>query len=143
VLIDNRAMVPAQHFIGYLQVLAVCLKSSQSFPFTCGWKRRANSALEKFPENTQMSVTEEVFTSYFHMLFKQYPIMFDIFTARVLKDYVFSPMTLLGKDIERRFEGKKCENELDLNNRTKCCSNMTLHRREICSSESLYVSVSL
>jgi hypothetical protein len=106
VLIDNRAMVPAQYLIGYLLVLAVCLKAPQSFPFTCGWKRRADSALEKFPENTQMSVTEEVFTSYFHILFKLSLIIFDIFTARVLKDYVFSPMTLLGKDIERRFYSK-------------------------------------
>jgi hypothetical protein len=53
-----------------------------------------------------MSIAEENFKPNFHTLFKQDLIMFDIFTCRFLKHYVFFPMTSLGKVIEKSFEGK-------------------------------------
>jgi hypothetical protein len=61
------------------------------------WKRRAVIGSEKVPENSQMPIKEEIFKSYFAILFRQDPIVFDLFTARFLNGNMVFPMTLLGR----------------------------------------------
>jgi hypothetical protein len=53
--------------------------------------------LKKVPEISQMPIKQEIFKSYFPILFRKDPIVFGLFTARFLNDNMFFPMTLLGR----------------------------------------------
>jgi hypothetical protein len=89
-------MAPAQHLMGHLLLLAVCPKAPHSLNFNCAWKRTAIRS-EKVPENSQVPIKEEIFKSYFPILFRQGPIVFGLLTARFLNDNMLFPLTLLGR----------------------------------------------
>jgi hypothetical protein len=90
-------MAPAQHLMGHLLLLAVCPKAPHRLHFTCAWKRRTAIGSEKVPENSQMPIKEEIFKSYFPILFRQDQIVFGLLTARFLNDNMFFPTSSLGK----------------------------------------------
>jgi hypothetical protein len=89
-------MAPAQHLMGHLLLLAVCTMAPHSLHFTCVWKRSTAIGSENVPENSQIPIKEEIFKSYFPILFRKDPIVFGPFTARFLNDNMVFTMTLLG-----------------------------------------------
>jgi hypothetical protein len=75
----------------------MCPKAPHSLHFICAWKSRNALGSEKVPENSQMPIKEEIFKSYFLILFRQDQMVFGLFTARFLSDNIFFPKTLLGR----------------------------------------------
>jgi hypothetical protein len=58
---------------------------------------KESNCLKKFPENSQITIKEEIFMSYFYILFRQIPVIFGVFTPKLLNDNIFCPMTLLAR----------------------------------------------